>query len=148
MCGVPVEQEGTVRVHVMRDVGVQPGGCTWMDLGMDEMVFVLAAACVSVVGAVALEQAWAGFVERGVWQYGVDGGERIGGIYYHHDAVDDGDVVRVTCRKSGDTRRIDVHLSPDHFAAEAVAGLEGAVRDCVDCGWRYVPNRARLRPAA
>lgn len=133
-----------VRVHVRRDSGVEPGDCTWFDLGCGEMAFMVSDRAVTEVGAEALEQAWAAFIDRGVWRFGPGPGEPIS-TYYHHSSEDE--VVRVTTRRDGlDGRRVDVHLSPAHFSELALRGIEAAARDSVGCGWRYVP--IGVRPVA
>lgn len=134
-----------MQVHVSRDPGTQPGRSTWLDLG-GELVFVVSAAGVSALGAQALEQAWDAFIGRGRWVYGGDGA-RIS-AHYHRQEVEPGDVVRVTCRGDGAQWRVDCYLSPEHFAAASVVGLEREARDSIRCGWRYVAAVPARKAAA
>lgn len=135
-----------MKVHVVRDAAVQPGACAWLELGCDEMVAAVSAAGVSEEGARCLQSCWGWFIEQGLWRWQDDTGtgEPVRATY-HHGEPPSGDVVEIAAL-GGD---VEVWLSPEHFTAASVTGLERAVRDCIAAGWTaHDPARATARGAA
>jgi hypothetical protein len=96
-------------------------------------LFVVSAAGVTAAGAHCLEQAWAWYIDRGIWRYQEVGGAPILRTSYHlSDALGD-----AACEVDACTQTVDVYLSPRHFTRGSVNGLEVTARASVRSGWAY-----------
>lgn len=131
-----------MRVEIVRDHGVCPGGESWLVL-LDEMVFVASAAGVSPEGAECLQQCWGYFIERGIWRWRA-GGKPIRTEYHRVDRLISG----AACSVRTTPGLATCLLSAEHFSMGSTNGLQSAARDSIRNGWTYfAPVRRPVQAA-
>lgn len=129
-------------MHVVRERVAQ---VRWLGLASDEMVFVFPQDEVTQEGADALQQGWAHFIDKGLWAP-VPGHRAarptILARYTRSERL--GPEVPAVIRSRWHV--VVGVLSAVHFTAQAVAGLNFAVADCIAVsGWEY---RGQMRASA
>jgi hypothetical protein len=128
------------QARIARDERVRPGGEGVIALP-GEVLFVVSADGVTQQGADCLEQAWAWYIDRGLWRYRAGGGRPIVTNYERGDLDED-----VVCEVNAEAGRVDICLSSRHFTQGSVNGLGVAVRSSVRSGWTYhSPARVQSR---
>lgn len=125
-----------MKVHVVRDKAIKPGGASWVAMPDEDIVFMVSAAGVSLAGAEALEKVWAPFVADGTWcwrpgQIGV--GPPIRTRYSSSTHLPARGVVWLSVRP----HFVRGLLSREHFTPASARGIDKAVACCVKSGWKY-----------
>jgi len=120
-----------VQIRIARDERVIPGGERWVELP-GEVLLVVSAAGVTQGGAEALEDAWAWYIDRGLWRYGESGGEPFQTSYRRTRLAGRTAVRLVTWRG-----QVECMLDPGHFTQGTVNALQVCARSMAQRGWRY-----------